>query len=215
MEKYAQIAVVEKGVVFSDPWYGENVWCQYRKAFHDTDWLLKLETKSEEGYLSFNMTLGRPTVLAGLKFEPAEVGYVVQYPSRYDLQTVELGMDTAKIFLGLKEQWDLAVGMRESASIGTGTDGLFGDLQVFTCKGEDAPAGFFLSAGLDEIFMDEEELFQYFLSSFNAKEMEPEMFARRTDPKSIAVKMLASAESKHALDAVAKQKKAPDKEPER
>ena len=198
MQKFGQIPIIHDGVVFSDPWYDETVWCQYRKEFTATDWFLKIDTKSENGFISIQMVLGRPTVLASVMTKEVDGGLQINFPGRYEVKDVEIGMDTASIFCGTKEHWD---NFAEEASIHTGTDGIFGDLMVFTCKGENDPAGFLLTAGLEENFMDEQELIEHFFSSFNAKEITPEMFQHRTSSKSLAYQMNLSAEVKHAKEA--------------
>lgn len=212
MQKYGQIALIEKGVVFSDPSYDEKVWCQYRKEFTDTDWLVKMETQSKDGFISIQMLLGRPTVMASVMTKETAEGVEVNFPGRYELEQFEIGMDTASIFCGLMEYWD---NFSQEGSIGTGTDGIFGDLMVVNCKGDDAPAGFLLLAGLDEIFMNENELIGHLFSCFNAKEITPEMFQHRTSSKSLAYQMLLSAEIQSAKDAGAVAKNTPQKEPER
>lgn len=212
MEKYAQIPQILNGVVFSDPWYDETVWCQYRKDFRDDNWLMKFESNAEDGFISFEMTLGRTTVLSGVKAEVSEDELRLTHPSRYDVQSVDLGMDTACIFCGLKDQLE-AFG--REAAIHTGTDGIFGNLMVFTCKGESAPAGFYLVGGVEEIFMDENALFQHFLSSFNALEVTPEHFASRINPNALEVKLLASSEIRHAMESKGVKPDQPQKENER
>lgn len=214
MEKYAQIPVIEKGVVFSDPSYDENVWCQYRKQFTDTNWLMKFETSKEDGFISFQMTLGRPTVLSGVEVSQDREGMNISYPARYNTEQVEIGMDRAKMFCGLKEHWD---NFGVSAAISTGTDGYFGDLTVFTCKGEDAPAGFFLIGGIGEIFMDEKALFSHLTGCFNAKEISQERFLNQVDPKSLALRVLAGSEVRHAneFDALQQSSAEKGKDPER
>ena len=211
MEKYAQIPQILNGVVFSDPSYDESVWCQYRKDFRDDNWLMKFESNKEDNFISFQMTLGRSTVLAGVKAEVKDHELLLTHPSRYNVQQVELGMDTACIFCGLK---DFLEDFGSEAAIRTGTDGTFGQLLVFTCKGEDAPAGFYLAGGLEEIFMDEKELFQHFMSSFNALEVTPEHFAGRINPKALEVQLRASSEMRHAQESQMKPK-SPEKENER
>ena len=212
MQKYGQIPLIHNGVVFSDPGYDETVWCQYRNEFTATDWLVKMDTKAEKGFISIQMLLGRPTVLASVMTKEVDGGLQINFPGRYEVKDVELGMDTAAIFCGTKEQWD---NFAEEASIGTGTDGLFGDLMVFTCKGENDPAGFLLTAGLEENFMGEEELIDHFFSSFNAKEITPEMFQHRTSSMSLAYQIILSAEVKHAKESKGNAKDVTNKEPER
>lgn len=205
MERYAQIPFVPSGVVFSDPAHDESVSCQYRKDFRADNWLLKMVSKAGSGFISFNLILGRSTVLAGVQAQEVEGGIQVNYPGRYDTESFELAMHSARIFCGLKEHFEA---FPEEGSLRTGTDGLFGDLMVFTCRGEEAPAGFLLTAGIASHFVNEESLFSHFVSSFNGKEITLEMFARRVSPNSLEVKLMESAEIRHAMEA--KQVKGPE-----
>lgn len=195
MKLYGQLPEIRNGVVFSDPAYDENTWCQYRKEFQDKNWLMALETKSEYDILSFTMTLGRPTILAGVQTLESGDGFQVSCPGRFSAENVELGMDTARIFCGLKENWDA---FAEEASLHTGTDGMFGTLMVFTCKGEDAPAGFLLFGCVDEQLINERALCEHLLASFDTKEITPEQFASKTRQSSLEMRMLRSSEISHA-----------------
>lgn len=205
MERYAQIPIIPTGVVFSDPFYDESVWCQYRKDFRADNWLMKMDSKTEDGIISFTLTLGRSTVLSGVQAIEVEDGIQINYPGRYNTENFQLGMDTACIYCGLKEHW---VYFPNEAGLRTGTDGFFGDLTVFTCKGEEDPAGFLMTADLDATFMNEKLLFAHFVSSFNGKEITPEMYAGRINPNSLEVKLMESAELRHAMEA--KQSKDPN-----
>lgn len=195
MKIYGQLPEIRNGVVFSDPAYDEKAWCQYRKEFQDKNWLISLDTKSEYDILTFTMTIGRPTILAGVQTLESGDGFQVSRPERFSSQTVELGMDTACIFCGLKENWDA---FAQEAALHTGTDGLFGTLIVFTCKGEDAPAGFLLFGDVDEQLINEQALCQHLLAGFDAKEITPEQFAAKTRQSSLEMRLLRSSEMAHA-----------------
>lgn len=211
--RYAKISKIEKGVVFSDPWYGADVWCQYRHAFSAKDWLMELNSRTEDGLVYFEMKLGRPTVSHGVALKEGEEGnYNISYPSKYDVKTVELGMDTACIFCGNMENWDQ---FGESGALRTGTDGMFGDLMVFTCKGEEEPAGFLLMGVLDEMFGGEEDIFKHLNASFNGQEITLELYAELTSPDSLAYQLCAAQEAKHAKVAKTTQKAKDTKEPDR
>lgn len=212
MEKYAQIPFIPNGVVFSDPHYNESVWCQYRKDFRADNWLMKMESKTEDKFISFVLTLGRSTVLSSVETKDTLDGLQINYPARYDTQAVQLGMDTAKIFCGLQNAWETH---SEEAAIRTGTDGLFGDLMVFTCKGEQDPSGFLLIAGVEEIFMDENELFRHLVSSFSGLEISKEQFTSRINPNALEVKLLTASEVRHASDSFPFGHRLTDKENER
>lgn len=198
MEKYAHIPFIEDGVVFSDPWYKEDVWCQYRKEFTDSNWLMKLKTTvdREEDYMEFTLSLGRPTMMGTTRInEKPDKSLTLSYLSHYGVSNVEIGMDTAQIFCGSRKNWDL---FKEEASLHTGTDGFFGDLMVLTCKGEDVPAGFVLMGGIDLTMADEEELFRHMVSGFDGQEITKEVFAEKTDLSSLANRLLMSNERRAA-----------------
>lgn len=195
MKIYGQLPEIRKGVVFSDPAYDENTWCQYRKEFHDKNWLMALEAKPEDGLVFFSMTVGRPTILAGVEIQESGNDYQVSRPARFLANNVTLGMDTAKIFCGLKENWDA---FAEEASLHTDTDGQFGTLTVFTCKGEDDPAGFLLFGCVDADIINERALCEHMLASFDAKEITPEQFASKTRQSSLEMRLLRSSEITHA-----------------
>lgn len=197
MKKFAHIPEVKHGVVFSDPSYDESVWCQYRKDFQAKDWLMKLESSAENHFVTFQLTLGRPTILAGVEIQHNEEDYSVVFPGRFDFKEHEIGMDTACIFCGLGDHF---ASFAEEAAIRTGTDGLFGDLMVFTCRGEQDPAGFLLAGGIDETFMSEKALFDHFLASFSANEITPEIYMKQTSPGNLDLRLAASEELRHASD---------------
>lgn len=206
MTKYAYIPRIE-GIVFSDPCYDESVWCQYRQDFTASSWPLKLESHSEDGLLFFDLSLGRPTVLGESNISLEGDTYRVAFPARYELDTVELGMDTACIFCGSLKNWDL---FSEEAAIHTGSDGLFGNLFVFTCKGEQDPAGYILTGAVDSDFVNEEDLFATFLSSFEGHEISGKTYENILNRKNLQYQMLLSQENSHAK--AAEQKQGPEKE---
>lgn len=192
--RYAHIPHLENGVAFSDPWYGEDVWCQYRKDFQDTNWFMKLESQLKEGEYSeqcFRLTFGRPTLVNSVRLEESEEELSVFSPMRYDVKAVELGIDTACIFCGsLKDFHDFG----ESIAFRTGADGMFGNLFVFTLKGETQPAGFVLDCGFDPHFMYEDKFFQHLLSSFAGKEISEKEFAAGISQNNLGNRMLLANE---------------------
>ena len=194
--KYGKIPEIKSGVVFSDPFYDGDVWCQYRASFSAQDWLMKMEASTEDGIVYFQLLLGRPTASRNVKAVEANDGnFRVSYPGIYDVKNVELGMDTACIYCGNMSNWK-AFG--ESAALHTGTDGIFGDLMVFTCKGEDAPAGFLLMGALDETFGNEEDLFKHMIASFNGFEVSKAQYMEGISPDSLAYQLYAVSEAKSA-----------------
>lgn len=197
--KYAEIPTIKKGIAFSDPWYDESVWCQYRKEFHDTDWLMKLETRrDEDNYINMTLSIGRRTLMTGLKCEETdpELGqFDLAYPSRFQYDEAELGIDTAKIFIGSLDNFEK---FAEEGAVYTAADGMFGNLYAFTCRGEDQPAGFLLLAAVDGDITEEEELFQTLRSSFDGREIDKDRYDARTDPSDLSLRVLAAAELRHA-----------------
>lgn len=205
MEKFGHIPLIEKGVVFSDPWYKEDVWCQYRKEFIDSNWLMKMETKHdpELGYIDFTLVLGRPTMMKNTRVKDAPDGSLsISYLTHYDMAEKEIGMDTAQIFCGSMKNWDQ---FGESAALHTGTDGFFGSLLVFTVKGDDEPAGFVLLGGIDETFANEESLFRHMLSGFDGQEISRKVYQEKTDMRTLTNKVLLSNELRLAAQGQARE----------
>lgn len=192
--KFAHIQHLESGVAFSDPWYKEDVWCQYRKAFSDTNWFMKLESQLDEGKygsLHIHMFLGRPTVANSVRLERSEEGITVFAPMRYRLDQVELGIDSASMFCGsLKDLQQFG----ESAAFRTGGDGMFGDLFVFTLEGDDQPAGFALVCAFDPSFMTEQDFFNHVVSSFGGKELSEKQYLNGISPKNLGNRVLLANE---------------------
>ena len=197
MTKYAHIPSID-GVVFSDPCYDSTVWCQYRKDFQDSNWYMKLDSSREDDLIFFQMHLGRNTMCADTNVTFEEDTYRIAYPKRYDVDHAELGMDTARMFCGSKENWDE---FSEEAAIHTGSDGIFGNLFIFTCIGEQNPAGFILTGAVDSLFAREVDLFATFVSSFEGTEISKEQFDKAVDRKNLSYKMLASKENMTANQA--------------
>lgn len=68
----------------------------------------------------------------------------------------------------------------EEASIYTAADGLFGDLYIFTEKGEEDPEGFLFMGSIDGGITDEEELFRTIVAAFEGQEINRGRFAKLT-----------------------------------
>ena len=196
MSKYAVVNEIKDGVVFSDPNYNDTVWCQYRKAFTDRNWFMKLDTEiSKEDILLFQMTFGRPTMVNSVQAKETEEGYTFRFPEHYSMSDNELGIDTARIYLGNMKNFNE---FNESIAFHTGADGAFGDLFIYTVKGEVAPAGFVLFGAFDRDFMDEEKLFAQLKATFDGKEISKEEFAEKVSGTTLANRMLLARELKHA-----------------
>lgn len=212
---YCQIAEIKKGVVFSDPEYDESVWCQYRKEFQDKDWLMKLETSVDDGILQMNLSLGRATFSQHVSLQETEKGLSITHPRRYEIKETELGIDTARIFLGSKENWEY---FRDEAAIYTAADGLFGDLLEFTCKGETTPCGYLVIASIDAALTNSQELFQLLSETFGGKEITKERYLEAINPAALSFKQLEAREAIHSQKALQNDnqvKEQKDQEPER
>ena len=174
---------------------------------------MQLSSRTEDGLVYFEMKLGRPTVSRNVALKDGEDGnYRISYPGYYDLKSVELGMDTACIFCGNMENWNT---FGESGALRTGTDGMFGDLMVFTCKGENEPAGFLLMGVLDDMFGSEEDIFKHLNASFNGQEITKEQYTELSAPADLQYQMYAAMEASHARKAQAPAKEQQPDAPER
>lgn len=183
MSRYAYFNSIKSGVVFSDPLYDENVKCQYRKAFTDKNWFMKLDTSiGEYDSLLFDMTFGRSTFLSTFKMEHTDDGTNIRYPVNYKMEDVELGIDSARMFCGSMDDFN---NFGESIAFSTGGDGWFGNLFTFTARGEDAPAGFVLFGNFSKEFMTEDHLFNHFISSFQGREITEKEFFEGISHKNI------------------------------
>ena len=195
--EFAKIPEIKKGIVFSDPMYDETIWCQYRKAFSDTDWLMKLNTHlDEDGILNFELALGRRTLVGRIETKEAEDQNIqISFPNYHEVESTELGIDTARIYCGSWSNWDEA---REEAAIYTGGDGFFGELMEFTCKGEGSPAGYLLFGSVDGALMDEAQLCQQFFACFDAEKISELEFQKKTNPNTVEYRMFLANELRHA-----------------
>lgn len=194
MEQYAHIPKIEGGLVFSDPMYDEKVWCQYRREFTDTNWLMKMESKLDEEYstIDFNLFIGRPSMMSTTSVKEASEGNLMISSLRhYDMKEVEIGMDTARIYCGSIKNWDQYA---DDAALHTGTDGMFGQLIAFSCKGNDLPTGFLLMGSIDQTFVNEKSLFQHFTATFDGQEIPREVFSEKTDRNSMVNKVMLAQE---------------------
>lgn len=212
--RYAEIPEIRGGIVFSDPSYDENVWCQYRKAFDAKNWLMKLDTHEEEGYIHFDLTLARRTLMTGLQVDRVGEYNEISFPERFDHKQVEIGIDTACVYVG--SMANLEVG--EEAAIYTGSDGLFGDLNVFTCIGEEDPAGFFISSAVDSNLTSDEYLFTLLTAALDGKEISRFRFDELTDRSNVSLLIDAAREDVMYKSAIkenttsAKDLQSPDRE---
>ena len=212
MSRFAHIDQIKSGVVFSDPWYKDDVWCQYRKAFTDTNWFAKLDFHVQSGEfpsLNFELLMGRPTVANSVSFEAIPEGIAVHSPARYQIDHVELGIDRARMFCGSYEDFEK---YGESVAFRTGGDGMFGDLFVFTVPGDDAPAGYALFCAFAPGLMTQDKFLGTILASLEGKEISEKEYNTGISPKNLGNRMLLANELN--LFAKHQENPAPEKAPE-
>ncbi len=190
MEKTIRFAEIPQvnGIAFSDPSYGPDVWCQYRNDFRPSSgWVMKMESwRAPEGYVEFALSLGRRTTMSGLKVSDDGDRSTIHYYAHHQLEAKEIGIDTAQVYVGSLKNFEMWGG---SASIYTAADGLFGELQVVTCKGEDEPSGFLLMGGIDPDITGEDDMFRTVMAAFDGHEIDRERFEKLIDPNSLEVRM--------------------------
>ena len=197
MEKYFKIPYIREGMVFSDPCYNEDVWCQHRDEFSDRDWVMTLETSENDGILTFKSVIGNTLFAATVSAHENDEQFYVRHPLFYSPEQVELGMDTASMYVGTKEIYDK---FGEDIALKTGTDGMFGSLFIFYNPVEPAsPDGYLLVGALDSNLINERELFGYFLASFSAEEISKQEYMEKTNLKLLNNQLLlASRQAKTA-----------------
>lgn len=209
--RYAVLSPIKKGIVFSDPCFDDVVYWQYRKEFQSTGWLMKLETTVDtNNVIDLRLSIGRKTLMAGIQFEKDGSGReFTTYPGNYRFDEVEIETDRPKVFVGTMENFLL---QGEDGAIYTGASGLFGDLYVFTNRGEQTPAGFLLLASVDGAVINQDEFFDTIRSSFDAVEIEKEAYEAAIDQNTISFKLARLEELKTAQTASKEQLQARDRE---
>lgn len=186
-ERFAEVPQIKKGVAFSDPSYDASVWCQYRKEFQASDWVMKMEsTRDEYDYVDFTLMLGRKTCLSGTSINETEQGKSFSYYKHYGVKEAELGCDTASIFVGSLDNFE---NWAEEGSVYTAADGLFGNLYEFGDKVTGEPAGYLLIGSVDSAVTNEDDLFQTIRSSFDAIEVSKERYEQLTDKEDFDLKL--------------------------
>lgn len=195
--KFAEIPQVRGGVAFSDPSYSSDVWCCYQKAFNPSSgWVMKMESGPvPEGYVEFALFLGRRTTMSGLRVSDNGEHTVIHHYAHHQLEAKEIGIDTACVFVGSLENFEK---WGEEGSIYTGADGLFGELQVVACKGEDEPSGFLLMGGIDPDITDADDMFRTVVAAFDGHEIDRERFEKITDPNDLEVRKELAKEIRRA-----------------
>ncbi|MBR3689652.1 MAG: hypothetical protein IKK82_00260 [Kiritimatiellae bacterium] len=215
--RYAEIPQLKKGVAFSDPSYDSTVWCCYQKEFHPSSgWVMKMEsTRDDDGYVDFALSLGRKTTMSGLRVVEDEEGAAIHHYKHHEIESKEIGIDTARVFVGSLDNFEK---WGEDASIYTAADGLFGDLQIITCKGEDEPAGFLLMGAVDGDITSEDDLFRTITAGFDGHEIDKLRFEKLTNREDLQLRMELAKEIKQAKAFEKSDKSQPEKgkgEPER
>lgn len=199
MEKSTRWAEIPqlKGVAFSDPMYQDDVWCQYRRDFNPSSgWVMRMETtRDETGIVEFALSLGRPTTMSGLSVVDSGESVSFKHYKHHSIENYEIGIDSAQVFVGSFENFEK---WGEDASIRTGADGLFGELHVISCKGEDEPAGFLLLGGIDGDVVGEDELFRTITAGFDGHEIDKARFEQLTDPNDLAMRLELAKEVRRA-----------------
>ena len=198
MDKQFHFAEIPQlnGVAFSDPWYGPEIHCQYRNDFRPSSgWAMKMESfLNPDGILEFALFLGRPSTLSGLGVTDKGDRSVIHHYAHHQLEEKEIGIDTACVVVA---SYDNFQKFGESASVYTGADGLFGDLNVITCKGEDEPAGFLLIGGVDPDLTPADELFRTFAAGFGGHAIDRERYETLTSRDNLEVRKQLAKEFRH------------------
>jgi len=213
MTKYAFFPAIKSGVAFTDPWYKEDVWCQYRKDFKDFNWYMKMDAQQTyPGITDLLITFGNGIVAGRVSPEQTTESLSFTHPAHYNVQSVELGIDSARMFFGsLKDLQEYG----ESIAFRTGGDGLCGDLYVFTAKGMDQPSGFLLSCSFTDEFVTAEDVFRHLVSSFEGQEITKAKFTNFVSPSNLMNRMVLTNELKAGAQEKQGPSPAPEKGPER
>lgn len=195
--RYAEIPQIRKGVAFSDPSYDSTVWCCYQKEFYPSSgWVMKMEsTRDEDGYVEFALFLGRRTTMSGLRVSDNGEYAAIHHYAHHQLEAKEIGIDTARVFVGNLDNFEK---WGEEGSIYTAADGLFGELQVITCKGEEEPSGFLLMGGIDPDVTDADDMFHTVVAAFDGHEIDRERFEKITDRNDLEVRKELAKEIRRA-----------------
>ena len=201
-----------KGAAFSDPMYQDDVWCQYRRDFNPScGWVMRMETTRDDmGIVEFALSLGRPTVMSGLSVIDNGESTSIKHYKHHAIENYDVEIDSARVFIGSHhnfEKWG------EEASIQTGADGLFGELHVISCKGEDEPAGFLLG-GIDGDVTNEDELFRTVTAGFDGHEIDKARFEQLTNPNDLVMRLELAKEVRRA-NALEKPEKPDKPQPEK
>lgn len=195
--RFAELPQVKKGVAFSDPSYSPDVWCCYQKAFNPSSgWVMRMEsTQDADGYVEFALFLGRKTTMSGLRVSDDGERSIIHHYAHHQLEAKEIGIDTARVFVGSLDNFEK---WGEEGSIFTAADGLFGELQVIICKGEDDPSGFLLMGAIDGDITGEDDMFRTVTAAFDGHEIDRERFEKLTDPNDLTLRLELAKEIRRA-----------------
>jgi len=149
------------GIVVSDPSYTKEVVCRYETSKKLVNQRVIFNSKIEDQYTVFDLTLGEPENLGKIKIN--DDGSLT-YPRLFKMKKSILGMDRHSIYIGKKSGF----GEFDDNVIETGTDGLFGECLQFTHNRKIVAIVIF--GEIDGEFMTNKELWEYFVASFDITE---------------------------------------------
>ena len=133
--------------------------------------------------------------MSGLRVSENGERTAIHHYAHHRLEAKEIGIDTACVFVGSLDNFEK---WGEEGSIYTAADGLFGELQVITCKGEDEPSGFLLMGAVDGAITNEEDMFRTVTAAFGGHEIDRERFEKITNPNDLEVRKELAKEIRHA-----------------
>lgn len=158
------------GIIISDPSYSNDVWCRYESNVVGKDWSMFFDSHTtadnefpEFSYIDFSLIIGNEEIASRIR----KIDDRIVYPAKLEVNSFEIGMDTACFCCGAKDKVNH---FGEMMAINTGTDGLLGDVYEFKLNGK-VEAIYFMGS-IDASFIDERGLFQHFKSGFDAIEKE-------------------------------------------
>lgn len=158
-------------IVLSDPSYDKDVLCRYEKDnINGRNWLVNLEIAPDGVDNVFVMTLRR-----NKNFLIRNSQMLV--PTETEINKYALGMDTACMAMGInaiaKEINSCRDDWQPDCAIGTGTDGLFGEVHEGLLGDE---LQFLVIDGIVYSgFCSEDELLEYLTNNFEIKDLEKDI----------------------------------------
>lgn len=163
------------GICVSDPSYDKDVWCRYSLNKDLSNFLVVFDHAQKEEeyefkgkknqYLADYYTLVlavNENVLNSIKFNTGDGS--ISHPTKYSVKQVEIGIDTASIFIGTNK--DFATW---GNSMDTGSDGMFGTLFQFTY--ERKKVAIVLQFYMDNTFNTSEDVLEYLKGNLYLEEV--------------------------------------------